>query len=147
MPDIKSDIMGDSVKIDTFNTSVADGLSGRYFATSTIVCVLASPVQVLQLVAAWLMCKTCVIPSKLSTDLQKQQSTEAQPDIVVVSDDDDDMALFDDFAESFIGLPNDQQSASANSIVHSASQQPEPDFYRDLWRPNIQNPIDRASEV
>jgi hypothetical protein len=129
MPEIKCDIMGDSVKIDTFRSSVADTLSGRYFATSTIVCVLASPVQVLHVIAAWLTCKTCVIPSKLSTDLQKQQSAEAQPDIVVVSDDDDNTALFDDFAESFVGLPIDQQSASANSLAHSArQQQPEPDL-------------------
>ena len=69
MPDIKSDIFGDSVKIDTFEASHVDELSGKHFATCPIICVMGTPFQTLQAIAAYLTSKACVIKSSLSTEL------------------------------------------------------------------------------
>jgi hypothetical protein len=72
MPNIKSDVLGDSVKIDTFEASHADELSGMYFATCPIICAMATPFQTLQVIAAYLTSKACIMKSRLSTQLAAQ---------------------------------------------------------------------------
>jgi hypothetical protein len=139
---MKSDVLGDSVKLDTFTASAADELSGRHFATCPIICAMVTPLQILMVLSAWLTSKSCISKSRLAAEL-----LAATPDVVVVRGvvvlrDDDDAAA--EPLEPTATTP--AENVSAVELLESTATTPVPNTSAVDWKYDPGFPYTAAHE-